>query len=752
MPKILTVASGKGGVGKTNISVNLSLALNNQGFKTCLLDADLGLANANILLGLYPDRNLEDVVLNNVPLGDIVVRTEDGLELIPGSSGLEVMANLDDGRLQSTLTQLSDLTDYDFLILDCSSGIARQTVSFCLAASEVILVFTPEPTSLVDAFAMLKVLLANEPGLRIRALMSNCPDKQSAKVSFYRMKQAAAQYLGFELRPVGVVLKDSHVDLAIQKQRPLVRLYPQSTAARCLELMAGKLADEYRGTGEGQSLKDFWTRYFEVLRRPLLMPGSRPAHGAVTARVEASGEDEVETAGDREAEARPPGGPGSSLHRASAFNINLAPICPHTLLAVIRILDDQEESFERLHDLVRLDPGLGLNVLVWAKSHPGHVPAKVLNLKSALQTLGWPQIRGLAFHLAALQVLTPRTESQRRQWAEAVRESRRCGLVGEALAPYFEVDGEEAYWAGLFSNLAGLFSAKDTGEGGATRQVNWGAGILESLGLPSLFVDAVRYVDEPVDRIQQALPLVRAVHLARRLAEGAQSHEEVQDQRSELPSGWLQSVDQAYQAGLKKLGLNGEENHELVWIRTREELAAEVRTMVLETGALLTASGIDQGSVGPGHSLTVLASELGACGIMLFGHQPEKNKLTARYYQGQTGSELLNQMSLPADRGENAITRCWMSGLTCHSLNHPEGKPRQLVDEQLRRLMKVEAICCLRLSRGGRPRGVLVLGGAAGDIPELLEHPDLSGLITQATRVLAGLMEGGNRPAVAAVN
>ena len=297
MPKIVTVASGKGGVGKTNISVNLALGLNNLGFKTCLFDADLGLANANILLGLYPEKNLEDVILDHLPLRDIVVRTEDGLELIPGSSGLEVMANLDDGRLKTTLQQLTDLTDYDFLILDCSSGIARQTISFCLAASEVILVFTPEPTSLVDAFAMLKVLRANDPGLRVRALLNNCSDQQSTKVGFYRMKQAASQYLNFDLRPVGVVPKDWHVDEAVKIQRPWMTLYPDSMAARSLKQVAQRLSDEYRGREDEQSLEEFWDRYFEVLRQPLLMPGSRPEKTA-----EAGAEERPVSVAAREAE------------------------------------------------------------------------------------------------------------------------------------------------------------------------------------------------------------------------------------------------------------------------------------------------------------------------------------------------------------------------------------------------------------------------------------------------------------------
>ena len=151
MTRTITIASGKGGVGKSNISVNLSLALTNLGRRTCLFDADLGLANANILLGLYPSKTLEDAIVRGLSIKEIIMRTEDGLDLIPGSSGLEIMANLAGRELKNMTASLSALDDYDYLIFDASSGISRQVVSFCLAASEIFLIINPEPTSLIDA-------------------------------------------------------------------------------------------------------------------------------------------------------------------------------------------------------------------------------------------------------------------------------------------------------------------------------------------------------------------------------------------------------------------------------------------------------------------------------------------------------------------------------------------------------------------------------------------------------------------------
>ena len=441
--------------------------------------------------------------------------------------------------------------------------------------------------------------------------------------------------------------------------------------------------------------------------------------------------------------------------RRRTGNINLLPINPLALLGVIQRLDHDPDSLEPIHDLARLDPGLCLNILVRAKLHPDHVPGQVLSLETALKTLGWPGLRGLAFHLAALQVLTPLTGNERQRWEELAREACGCAWYGAALADHFKVAPEEAYLAGLFSNLANLFAPPASGDshedGQSVRDAAWGAEILEELGFPSLFTDAIRYIHEPSHRIDQALPLVQTVHLARRLARGALITDEVREPKPSWSLQWQQEVAESSGQALRELGLEQSEDAESGWAKAREELTAEVRNMVLETGALLAAPGIDESFVDSGHPLTDLASELGARGVMLFVHQPDNNRLVARYYQGWTGGGPLNQMSLPADRGKNAMVRCWMSGRTCHSLSQTEGKERQLVDEQLRRLMKVEALACWLLNHGGRPRGVLVLGCEAAGLHDLMKHPELPNLIARATRLLAGLTDRRTTPKSAAI-
>ncbi|HDZ23313.1 MAG TPA: MinD/ParA family protein, partial [Desulfobacteraceae bacterium] len=154
MSRTVAITSGKGGVGKTNISVNLALSLSRKGHKVCLFDADLGLANINILLGLEPESTLVDVVKGTSTLSDIMMEYE-GVSIIPGSSGVEELAELSASDREMLLQSFESIGDHDFIFFDTSAGVSRDVVAFCLASSEVLLVITPEPTSLTDAYALL---------------------------------------------------------------------------------------------------------------------------------------------------------------------------------------------------------------------------------------------------------------------------------------------------------------------------------------------------------------------------------------------------------------------------------------------------------------------------------------------------------------------------------------------------------------------------------------------------------------------
>lgn len=273
MSRVLTITSGKGGVGKTNLSLNLGLCLSKMGHRTCLFDADLGLANINILLGLHPEYDLKDVLANGRGLREIIIRTEDGLEILPGTSGVEEMANLSPEQVEALIRAFSDMAEYEFLLFDTSAGISRNVISFSLASSEVILVVTPEPTSMTDAFALLKVLYLNGFAGQAKVVLNQCKTIEAGKQAYARFRGAVSKYLEKELIALGMVMEDERLTEAVRMQRPLQSAFPGSTAAKCIQKIAERLAANGDASPGSMDLEGFWRRCLQAVRGPLRLPG-----------------------------------------------------------------------------------------------------------------------------------------------------------------------------------------------------------------------------------------------------------------------------------------------------------------------------------------------------------------------------------------------------------------------------------------------------------------------------------------------
>jgi flagellar biosynthesis protein FlhG len=271
MSRILTVTSGKGGVGKTNLSLNLALCLTKMGHRTCLFDADLGLANINILLGLYPEYNLKDLLFDGHDLKEIIIRIKDGLDILPGASGVEEMANLGPDQVDTLIQSFAAMDQYEFLIFDTSAGISRNVISFCLASTEVILVITPEPTSMIDAFALLKVLYLNGFTGEAKMVLNQYRTSESGKQAFVRFSSAVAEHLGKKLVALGMIPEDGKVIESVRIQQPLQSAFPGSAAAKCI----GKISERLVAKQEASSDLDvvsFWRRFFQSVRGPLRLP------------------------------------------------------------------------------------------------------------------------------------------------------------------------------------------------------------------------------------------------------------------------------------------------------------------------------------------------------------------------------------------------------------------------------------------------------------------------------------------------
>ena len=290
MARIITITSGKGGVGKTNISLNLSLHLASQGKKTCLFDADLGLANINILLGLQPQYTLKDLVLGGRDLQDILIKDYEGIDILPGSSGVEELVNLGEEQTADLVKSLAQLDEYDFLLFDTSAGISKNVVSFCLAALEVVVIITPEPTSLTDAYSLVKVLSMNGNRGKLSVIVNQCKDFTVAKTVYTKFRAAVQKYLGISVHGLGVIFEDQKVVEAVREQRPLLLLYPNSTASQCIRKIGHRLlegADEHLPE---MGMAGFWKRWLSAARSPL--------------RVKKRKQPEQKTKADQEAQAQ----------------------------------------------------------------------------------------------------------------------------------------------------------------------------------------------------------------------------------------------------------------------------------------------------------------------------------------------------------------------------------------------------------------------------------------------------------------
>ncbi|HFB52702.1 MAG TPA: MinD/ParA family protein [Anaerolineae bacterium] len=240
--RVIAVSSGKGGVGKTNIAVNLGLTLAKRGIRVALLDADLGTANVDVMMGLQPEYHLQHLITGQRSLAEILVETPSGLKIIPGASGLPDLADLPDAQRDVLLRALMGLDGtVDLLLIDTGAGVGRNVVQFILSAGEMLLVTTPEPTAVTDAYALVKVLAGYHLPISIKLVVNNAQPQSEGEAVAQRLATVAEQFLGRAIEPVGVLPRDKNVPQAVRHQTPLVEFSPYSPMAVALNRLAERL-------------------------------------------------------------------------------------------------------------------------------------------------------------------------------------------------------------------------------------------------------------------------------------------------------------------------------------------------------------------------------------------------------------------------------------------------------------------------------------------------------------------------------
>ena len=241
--RVIAVTGGTGGVGKSNVSINLGIALAQLNQRVMLLDADLGLANIDVLLGLRPARNLEDVFAGECGLRDVIVDGPGGIRVIPASSGTQSMVRLNHQQHAGLIAAFSDLVDeIDVLIIDTAAGISDSVVSFVRAAQEVLVVVCDEPSSITDAYGLIKVLHRDHGVQSFRVLANQTRSNEEGRALYARLVATTDRFLDVMLHYAGDIPHDELLRKAVRKQQAVYALYPNSAASKAFGQLAEKVA------------------------------------------------------------------------------------------------------------------------------------------------------------------------------------------------------------------------------------------------------------------------------------------------------------------------------------------------------------------------------------------------------------------------------------------------------------------------------------------------------------------------------
>jgi len=262
----VAVTSGKGGVGKTSVAVNLALTWAQAGRRTCLLDGDLGLANADVFLNLHPRYSLRDVIAGAKTLEEVVLVGPAGLRVIPAASGVEALANLTGPARRALAHQLRDLgTLADVAVLDTGAGISQMVLSLVLAADEALILTTPEPPALTDAYAMVKILTHRRPGLPLSLIVNLVEQAAQAQEVHGHLNGIIRRFLRREIPLAGWIPRDECMERAVREQRPLSVYFPYARATEAIRRIARTLGARAHGSG---TPGEFWMRLATSMEDP----------------------------------------------------------------------------------------------------------------------------------------------------------------------------------------------------------------------------------------------------------------------------------------------------------------------------------------------------------------------------------------------------------------------------------------------------------------------------------------------------
>ncbi|MCL2878951.1 MAG: MinD/ParA family protein [Treponema sp.] len=265
--RIITITSGKGGVGKTNLSVNMALAFARIGKKVVVMDADLGLANVNVMLNMIPKYNLYHVIKKQKTIREIMVETEYGIAIVAGASGFSQIANMSDDERRDFINDLETLSSADIIIIDTSAGVSSNVLDFIAAADDAVIVTTPEPTAITDAYGIIKIIATEYENLNmgLKLVVNRAKSAAEARKVADRMINIAGQFLNLKVDYLGFIYEDQAVSHAVIRQKPFMVTEPKSKASICIQHIVDRLERNKEradrdSAGLGTRLRKFFGR------------------------------------------------------------------------------------------------------------------------------------------------------------------------------------------------------------------------------------------------------------------------------------------------------------------------------------------------------------------------------------------------------------------------------------------------------------------------------------------------------------
>ncbi|MDR1839450.1 MAG: MinD/ParA family protein [Treponema sp.] len=255
--RIITVTSGKGGVGKTNLSVNMALAFARLGKKIVVMDADLGLANVNVMLNMIPKYNLYHVIKKQKTIREILVETEYGISIVAGASGFSQIANMGEDDRKDFISELETLSNADIIIIDTSAGVSSNVLDFIAAADDAVIITTPEPTAITDAYGIIKIIATEYDSLNmgLKLVVNRAKGAAQAKNVADRMINITGQFLNLKLDYLGFIYDDASVPHAVLRQKPFMVVDPKCKASICVQHIVERMERNKPGESGGFSAK-----------------------------------------------------------------------------------------------------------------------------------------------------------------------------------------------------------------------------------------------------------------------------------------------------------------------------------------------------------------------------------------------------------------------------------------------------------------------------------------------------------------